>query len=55
MLRNYHRIAWLPQRQGPEAHRRMLDKTAEILSTRQNPDAVPIDDGRALINQRLGR
>lgn len=55
VLRSYHRIAWLTQRQGPEAHRRMLDKAAKILRTRQNPDAVPIEDVRALINQRLGR
>lgn len=55
VLRNYHRIAWLTQQQGPEAHRRMLDKAAEILRTRQNPDGVPIEDVRALINQRLGR
>ena len=55
VLRTYHRIAWLTQQQGPEAHRRMLDKAAEILRTRQNPDAVPIEDVRALINQRLGR
>jgi len=31
VLRNYHRIAWMTQRQGPKAHRRMLDKAAEIL------------------------
>ncbi len=55
VLRNYHRIAWLTQRQGPEAHRRMLDKAAEIMRTGQNPDAVPIEDVKALISQRLGR
>ncbi|MGH3811219.1 MAG: DUF6247 family protein [Pseudonocardiaceae bacterium] len=55
VLRTYHRIAWLTQQQGPEAHRRMLDKAAEILRTRKNPDAVPIEDVRAMINQRLGR
>jgi hypothetical protein len=52
VLRNYHRIAWLTQRQGPEAHRRMLDKAAEILRTGQNPDAVPIQDVMALIAER---
>lgn len=55
VLRSYHRIAWLTQRQGPEAHRRMLDKAAEIMRTKQNPDAVPIEDVKALISQRLGR
>lgn len=55
MLRNYHRIAWLTQWQGTEVHRRMLDKAAEIMRTGRNPDAVPIEDVRALINQRLGR
>ena len=34
VLRNYHRIAWMTRRQGPEAHRRMLDKAAEIMRTR---------------------
>ena len=55
VLRNYHRIAWLTQRQGPQAHRRMLDKAAEILRSRKNPDAVPIEDVKALISNRLGR
>lgn len=55
VLRNYHRIAWLTQRQGPQAHRRMLDKAAEILRTGQNPDAVSIEDVKALISKRLGR
>jgi hypothetical protein len=55
VLRNYHRIAWLTQRQGPQAHRRMLDKVAEILRTRENPDAVPIEDVKALICERLDR
>jgi len=55
VLRNYHRIAWLTQRQGPQAHRRMLDKAVEIMRTGQNPDAVPIEDVKALISQRLGQ
>ena len=55
VLRNYHRIAWLTQRQGPAAHRRMLDKAAEILRTGRNPDAVPIDDVKAQIAKRLGQ
>ena len=55
VLRNYHRIAWLTQRQGPEAHRRMLDKAAEILRTGANPDAVPLEDVKALIRKRLSQ
>ncbi|WP_064742966.1 DUF6247 family protein [Pseudonocardia spinosispora] len=55
VLRNYHRIAWMTQKQGPEAHRRMLDKAAEILRTGKNPDAVPLEDHLALINRKLGR
>lgn len=45
VLRNYHRIAWMTQRQGPKAHRRMLDKAAEILRTGENPDAVSGEPG----------
>jgi len=55
VLRNYHRIAWLTQRQGPEAHRRMLDKAAVIMHTGHNPDAVSIDDVKALITKRLNQ
>jgi hypothetical protein len=55
VLRTYHRIAWLTRRQGPQAHRRMLDKAAEILRTGRNPDAVPAEEVRALISRRLGR
>ncbi len=55
VLRSYHRIATLTQRQGPEAHRRMLDKVAEIERTGRNPDAVPNDEVRTLIDQRLAR
>jgi hypothetical protein len=31
----------------------MLDKASEILRTGKNPDAVPIEDIRNLINSRL--
>ena len=55
VLRTYHRIAWLTQQQGLEVHRRMLNKATEILRTRRNPDAVPIEDVKALIRQRLSR
>ncbi len=51
VLRNYHRIAWLTRRQGPETHRRTLDKAAEIMRTGQNPDAVPIEAVKALISE----
>lgn len=54
VLRNYHRIAWLTQQQGHAAHRRMLDKAAEIERTGNNPDAVSIEDVKALITRRLG-
>ena len=53
VLRNYHRIAWLTQRQGVEAHQRMLDKADVILGTGRNPDAVPLENVKALIDQRL--
>lgn len=49
VLRAYHRIATLTQRHGPQAHRRMLDKVAEIQRTGRNPDGVPIEEVRALI------
>lgn len=55
VLRTYHRIATLTQRQGRQAHRRMLDKVAEIQRTGRNPDGVPFEEVRALIDQRLGR
>ncbi len=55
VLRNYHRIAWLTQQQGPDAHRRMLDKVAEITRTGHNPDAVSIDEVMASIDTRRGR
>ena len=55
VLRNYHRIAWLTQRQGAEAHRRMLDKAAHIVRTGETPDAVPLDEVRALIAKRRGQ
>jgi len=55
VLRTYHRIARLTQRQGPQAHRRMLDKAAEILQTGTNPNGVPIEDVRAMIRKKLGQ
>jgi hypothetical protein len=38
-----------------EAHRRMLDKAAEILRTDGNPTGLPAEDIRALINERLSQ
>ena len=55
VLRNYHRIAWLTQRQGPDAHRRMMDKADEILQTGGKPTGVSAEDVRALISKRLSQ
>lgn len=33
----------------------MLDKAAEIMRTRENPDAVSVEDVKALISKRLGQ
>lgn len=55
VLRSYYRIARLTQRQGVEAHRRMMRKAAEIERNGKNPDAVPVEDIMELINKRLGR
>ncbi len=56
VLRNYHRIAWLTQRQGPEAHRRMLDHVEHALRTGEAPPgSVSAEDIKALIQKRLGR
>jgi uncharacterized protein DUF6247 len=56
VLRNYHRIAWLTQRQGPEAHRRMLDRVAHALRTGESPPgSVSAEDMKALIEKRLSK
>ena len=54
VLRNYHRIAWLTQRQGVAAHRRMLDKAAAILQAGSNADGIPAEDVRAGVRMRVG-
>jgi Family of unknown function (DUF6247) len=54
VLRNYHRIAWLTQRQGAAAHRRMLDKAAAILEAGTNPNGIPVNVVRARVRERLG-
>jgi RNA polymerase-interacting CarD/CdnL/TRCF family regulator len=56
VLRNYHRIAWLTQRQGSEAHRRMLDQVRRTLATGEAPaNAVSGEEIKALIAKRLGQ
>jgi hypothetical protein len=56
VLRNYHRIAWLTQRQGPEAHRRMLDHVEHALRTGEAPPgSVSAERVKALLQERLGR
>jgi hypothetical protein len=56
VLRNYHRIAWLTQRQGPEAHRRMLAQVAHTLQTGEAPPGgVSAEEVKALIQKRLGQ
>ncbi len=56
VLRNYHRIAWLTQRQGPEAHRRMLDHVEHALRTGEAPPgSVSAEQVKALLQERLGQ
>ncbi|WP_132120792.1 DUF6247 family protein [Actinocrispum wychmicini] len=55
VLDAYRQIAVVTQQQGVEVHRRMLAKAAEIARTGHNPDAVPLEDMKALIRERLGR
>lgn len=56
VLRNYHRIAWLTQRQGPEAHRRMLDHVKHALRTGEAPPgSVSAAEVKALLQERLGQ
>lgn len=55
VLRNYHRIAWMTQRQGVEAHRRMLETVKHTLRTGEAPEgSKSADEIRAIIDQRLG-
>lgn len=55
VLRNYHRIAWLTRRQGPEAHRRMLDHVEHALRTGAAPPcSVSAAEVKALLQERLG-
>jgi hypothetical protein len=53
VLCNYHRIAWLTQRQGPEAHRRMLDHVEHGLRTGEAaPGSVSAAEVKALLQER---
>jgi hypothetical protein len=52
-LEHWHRIARMTQA-DPEAHRRMLQRAAQILSTGEPGKTVPADQVKALIRERLG-
>jgi hypothetical protein len=54
VLRNWRRIAWITQRQGPDAHRRMLDAATRLLAGEDIP-VVPGHVVKADINARLGQ
>ncbi len=54
-LAHWRRIARMTQA-DPEAHRRMLQRAERTLRTGDEPPgAVPADEVRALIQERLGR
>jgi hypothetical protein len=56
VLRTYHRIAVMTQRQGATAHRRMLDQIAHALDTGEAPaGSVSDEEMIARINARLDR
>lgn len=56
VLRTYHRIAVMTQRQGAAAHRRMLDQIAHALETGEAPrGSVSDDEMMARIKARLDR
>lgn len=56
VLRNYHRIARLTQRQGPAAHRRLLDQADHARRTGEAPaGSATAEDMRALLRRKLGR
>lgn len=54
VLRSWRRIAWITQRQGPEAHRRMLDVASRLLAGEDVP-TVPGYIVKAEIKAKLGR
>lgn len=54
VLRTYHRIAVITQRQGAAAHRRMLDQIAHAVKTGEAPaGSVSDEEMMARINARL--
>ena len=56
VLRAFHRIAVVTQRQGVAAHRRMLDQVAHALKTGEAPaGSVSDEEMMARINARLDR
>ncbi|ONI73302.1 hypothetical protein ALI144C_46175 [Actinosynnema sp. ALI-1.44] len=54
-LEHWHRIARITQL-DPERHRRMLQRAEHILRTGEPmPDAVSLDEVKAMIRERLGQ
>lgn len=54
LLNKWRHFAYAQMR-DPGSYFRLLAKAEQITRTGQNPDAVPIEDMRALLRQRLGR
>lgn len=54
LLSRWRHLAY-PELKDPGSHLRMLAKAEQIERIGANPDAVPIEDMRALIERRLGR
>lgn len=56
VVRNYHRIAWLTQRQGAQAHRQMLQQVERTVRTGEAPPgSVSAQHMKALLRKRLGQ
>lgn len=55
MLEHWRRTAWATQAHGPDSYRRMLATAEHRLRTGERaPDAVPADEMKAMIRERLG-
>ncbi|MGH3587165.1 MAG: DUF6247 family protein [Pseudonocardia sp.] len=54
LLRKWRHLAYAELR-DPGSHFRVLAKAERIFRTGENPDAVPAEDIRALISERLSR
>ena len=55
MLETWRRVAWVTQARGADGYRQMLADAEHRLRTGERmPDAVPISEVRALIQERLG-